>query len=195
MDPGDNRIKGNLNRIHAAQCSGRYQLLHSSCHGCTVCCAFIQNALKVFADFPAELLDIVKSTDPSTVTQHGLYIRALGDAPEGNVSKLSPTQDSQQPPSQTPTQTQPQPASPKLEQSHQNLEQGNKQQQCTEETPQEQASLQQSSSGQGQNAGQVSEGPWGRGRVTLLGDAAHATIPNGASLQALSCQCHCCVMW
>lgn len=50
-------------------------------------------------------MDVVEGTDPTTVTQHGLYVRSLDDT--------------------TP-------------------EQG-----------------------------------WGRGRISLLGDAAHATIPNG----------------
>ena len=64
----------------------------------------MQNALKVFDFMPDELMDIVKRTDPSVVTQHGMYVRHL---PEES------------------TQT------------------------------------------------------WGRGRVTLLGDAAHAWPPNG----------------
>ena len=54
---------------------------------------------------PDEIMDIVKNTDPSVVTQHGIYIR-------------EPTDD--------PTKT------------------------------------------------------WGRGPVTLTGDAAHAFLPNGA---------------
>ena len=37
----------------------------------------LQNALKVFPDFPPALMDIVRTTDPSTVTQHGLYTRDL----------------------------------------------------------------------------------------------------------------------
>lgn len=37
----------------------------------------LQNALKVFPDFPPALMNIVKTTDPSTVTQHGLYTRDL----------------------------------------------------------------------------------------------------------------------
>ncbi|KAL3136312.1 hypothetical protein ABBQ38_005577 [Trebouxia sp. C0009 RCD-2024] len=68
----------------------------------------LQNVCKVFADFPRAIMDVVEGTDPTTVTQHGLYVRALDDT--------------------TP-------------------EQG-----------------------------------WGRGRVSLLGDAAHATIPNGQGL-------------
>ena len=37
----------------------------------------LQNALKVFRDFPPALMNIVRTTDPSTVTQHGLYMRDL----------------------------------------------------------------------------------------------------------------------
>ena len=37
----------------------------------------VQNALKVFPDFPPELMDVVRKTDPATVTQHGLYMRDL----------------------------------------------------------------------------------------------------------------------
>lgn len=75
----------------------------------------LQNVCKVFADFPRAIMDVVEGTDPTTVTQHGLYVRALDDT--------------------TP-------------------EQG-----------------------------------WGRGRVSLLGDAAHATIPNGNTyLLHLSCE-------
>ncbi len=37
----------------------------------------LQNALKVFPDFPPALMNIVRTTDPSTVTQHGLYTRDL----------------------------------------------------------------------------------------------------------------------
>lgn len=37
----------------------------------------LQNALKVFSDFPPELMGVVRQTDPATVTQHGLYMRDL----------------------------------------------------------------------------------------------------------------------
>ena len=37
----------------------------------------LQNALKVFPDFPPSLMKVVKGTDPATVTQHGLYMRDL----------------------------------------------------------------------------------------------------------------------
>ena len=41
--------------------------------------AVLQNALKIFEHMPKSLMDIVKKTDPSTVTQHGLYMRPLTD--------------------------------------------------------------------------------------------------------------------
>ncbi len=37
----------------------------------------LQNALKVFPDFPPVVMDMVRRTDPSSVTQHGLYTRDL----------------------------------------------------------------------------------------------------------------------
>jgi len=43
---------------------------------CSVC---LQNALKIFRKMPSALMDIVKGTDPTTVTQHGLYMRPLTD--------------------------------------------------------------------------------------------------------------------
>lgn len=43
---------------------------------CYVC---LQNALKIFRKMPSALMDIVKGTDPTTVTQHGLYMRPLTD--------------------------------------------------------------------------------------------------------------------
>ena len=39
----------------------------------------LQNALKIFKHMPSVLMDIVKGTDPTTVTQHGLYMRPLTD--------------------------------------------------------------------------------------------------------------------
>ena len=39
----------------------------------------LQNALKIFEHMPKSLMDIVRKTDPSTVTQHGLYMRPLTD--------------------------------------------------------------------------------------------------------------------
>lgn len=40
-------------------------------------CCCLQDALKCFSHYPDNFLDIVRNTDPSTVTQHGLYIREL----------------------------------------------------------------------------------------------------------------------
>ena len=37
----------------------------------------LQDVLKCFSHYPDNFLDIVRNTDPSTVTQHGLYIREL----------------------------------------------------------------------------------------------------------------------
>jgi len=37
----------------------------------------VQDAIKCFSHYPANLMDIVRRTDPSTVTQHGLYVREL----------------------------------------------------------------------------------------------------------------------
>ena len=51
-----------------------------TCHDvsarCSVC---LQNALKIFKKMPSALMDIVTGTDPTTVTQHGLYMRPLTD--------------------------------------------------------------------------------------------------------------------
>ena len=44
---------------------------------CLASLRLVQNALKVFPDFPPELMDVVRKTDPATVTQHGLYMRDL----------------------------------------------------------------------------------------------------------------------
>ena len=41
--------------------------------------AVLQNALKILEHMPKSLMDVVKRTDPSTVTQHGLYMRPLTD--------------------------------------------------------------------------------------------------------------------
>ncbi len=40
-------------------------------------CCCLQDVLKCFSHYPDNFLDIVRNTDPSTVTQHGLYIREL----------------------------------------------------------------------------------------------------------------------
>ncbi|DBA89386.1 TPA: hypothetical protein ACH3X2_004746 [Trebouxia sp. C0005] len=156
----------------------------------------LENAMRVFADFPQPLLDIVKSTDPTTVTQHGLYIRALGSAPEPKAPASSAVQDSSQSPTQTPDQTSPQPIASSAAQTQQlgheqdsgrQPHQSSQTRTDSQDPPQEppgmgDAQRQESYLGQRQTSGQESEGVWGRGRVILLGDAAHATIPNGQGL-------------
>ncbi len=115
----------------------------------------MQNAEKVFSDFPDSIMDIVRSTDPSTVTQHGLYMRDLGH------NQYSPTSA---PPS-TPKQGPPaKPMSKSSDVAHD-------------------GSFLESQEGKDE--------AWGRGCITLLGDAAHATIPNGQCLPEKCCR-QCC---
>ncbi len=149
--------------------------------------------MRVFADFPQPLLDIVKSTDPTTVTQHGLYIRALGDAPETTAPASSAMPDSSQSPSQSPDQASPQPTANSaaqtqqvsdVQESGQQPHQSSQPHSDSQQPPPEPQGMGESSRhgsclGQKQTSGQESEGVWGKGKVTLLGDAAHATIPNG----------------
>ncbi|KAL0048045.1 hypothetical protein WJX82_006382 [Trebouxia sp. C0006] len=97
-----------------------------------------ENAMRVFADFPQLLLDIVKSTDPTT------------ESGQQQHQSSQPHSDPQQPP-------------PELQGMGESSRYG-------------------SYLGQRQSSEQESEGVWGKGRVTLLGDAAHATIPNGQGL-------------
>ena len=106
----------------------------------------MQNAEKVFSDFPDSIMDIVRSTDPSTVTQHGLYMRDLGH------NQYSPTSAPPSTPKQGP------PAKPMSRPS---------------------AVANDNSSLESQDG---KDEAWGRGCITLLGDAAHATIPNGQYL-------------
>ncbi len=280
--------------------------LFSSC-----CC--LQDVLKCFSHYPDNFLDIVRNTDPSTVTQHGLYIRELthdyrsshvcpqdssslpqqtgqdaayngqvssvhghkagfdrespsierqsqeGEAGQGSSGKspqagLAPrtpqqtsssgasltaqdhqqaskntlaashaVQDRQQASSATADASLSVPAAQDL---HQNLpqvvieaENSNKniaftspsgvKQGAASNPPQEppqgsqeatgQASLQAQSEGDANQlkgsvsqakggAESASQGVWGRGRVTLLGDAAHATVPNGQWTACISLQ-------
>ena len=120
----------------------------------------MQNAEKVFGDFPDSIMDIVRSTDPSTVTQHGLYMRNLGH------NQYSPTSA---PPS---TPTQGTPAKPMSKSS---------------------AVAHDDSSLESQEG---KDEAWGKGCVTLLGDAAHATIPNGQCLPEKCCrQCRAHAAW
>ena len=158
----------------------------------------LQNVLKVFANFPDELMDIVKGTDPSTVTQHGLYMRPLGDNPPFQYQPPTPPQSTDQHTaahtaapqnSQTATQTQPQSS-----ESTNSIQQSSLQQQQVFGSSEPASSSQQkpsrdkwedwhqpavASDSHTTNSQSQEEGGWGKGRVTLLGDAAHATIPNG----------------
>lgn len=68
--------------------------------------AVLQNALKIFKNMPKSLMDIVKRTDPSTVTQHGLYMRPLTDpslhplvakAPPAEAPGTPPNEEEQKP--------------------------------------------------------------------------------------------------
>ncbi len=106
----------------------------------------MQNAKQVFIDFPDSIMDIVRSTNPSTVTQHGLYMRDLGH------NQYSPTSAPPSTPKQE-TPTKPMSKSSAVVHDDSSLE-----------------------SKEGKDEA------WGKGCVTLLGDAAHATIPNGQFL-------------
>ncbi|KAL3144420.1 hypothetical protein ABBQ32_004168 [Trebouxia sp. C0010 RCD-2024] len=66
----------------------------------------LENALKIFKNMPKSLMDIVKRTDPSTVTQHGLYMRPLTDpslhplvakAPPAEAPGTPPNEEEQKP--------------------------------------------------------------------------------------------------
>ncbi|DBB16334.1 TPA: hypothetical protein ACH3X3_014633 [Trebouxia sp. C0006] len=106
----------------------------------------LRNAKQVFIDFPDSIMDIVRSTNPSTVTQHGLYMRDLGH------NQYSPTSAPPSTPKQE-TPTKPMSKSSAVVHDDSSLE-----------------------SKEGKDEA------WGKGCVTLLGDAAHATIPNGQFL-------------
>ena len=61
----------------------------------------LQNALKIFEHMPKNLMDIVKKTDPSTVTQHGLYMRPLSDPSlHPLVAKATPAEAPDTPPNE-----------------------------------------------------------------------------------------------
>ena len=191
-------------------------------------------------------MDIVKKTDPSTVTQHGLYMRPLTDpslhplvakappaeAPDTPPNEEEPktvslaasnspdtagaatvkelakhSEDCRQPPAQETTRAGAEPTSPlsaptSAEVKDPSVPAGNssvlngnstssvgtastavKAPSTTEGSPNAKAS--DSKTGSDAVPGQQTETPadghegWGRGRVSLLGDAAHATIPNG----------------
>ncbi|KAL3154854.1 hypothetical protein ABBQ38_011396 [Trebouxia sp. C0009 RCD-2024] len=66
----------------------------------------LENALKIFKNMPESLMNIVKRTDPSTVTQHGLYMRPLTDpslhplvakAPPAEAPGTPPNEEEQKP--------------------------------------------------------------------------------------------------
>ena len=63
----------------------------------------MQNAIKVFSHWAPSLMNIVKATDPSTVTQHGLYMRPLGDSPMVDPPQAAPPGPPT--PAQTPPET------------------------------------------------------------------------------------------
>lgn len=278
---------------------------HAQCDLQPMHTAVLQNALKIFKNMPESLMNIVKRTDPSTVTQHGLYMRPLTDpslhplvakAPPAEAPGTPPNEEEQKPASSAegckpsepataqdsiqPSKTDEQPgaqeadmasadAAPVLQKETENLNLGNSNPKSspkyaptlhaqTSEKPVDSAadavtsdaklsgspaemngtslptgapapvgksSVSTGSTGTASvpmgnlapvgvpsatkgtpnacdaspetNAGSASvpgkgqETPrdedvcWGRGRVSLLGDAAHATIPNGMSLSPL----------
>ncbi|KAL0047809.1 hypothetical protein WJX82_000477 [Trebouxia sp. C0006] len=116
----------------------------------------LENALKVFPDFPPVVMDMVRRTDPSSVTQHGLYTR---DLPHIHIDAKQPHSEAS--------------GADKENSSHDGLQ----------NTTSEHVSDQKYKSKAAKRAeGEIapcSKGIWGRGRVTLVGDAAHATINNG----------------
>lgn len=167
----------------------------------------LQNALKVFANFPDSLMDIVRRTDPTTVTQHGLYMRPLADNPLFQYQPPASSESGKQIPATHPaapqnSETAIQPQAQSLKSQSDTQERGQQQQIFGSSEPA--SPTQQKASGgkwedwhqpgvasdshqtDGGSKQQEVEN-WGRGRVTLLGDAAHATIPNGESLWQKSC--------
>ena len=148
-------------------------------------CVGLQNALKVFSRFPPMLMDLVKTTDSSTVTQHGLYIRDLGsdsmDERLRETSKLGQAElqarrRKQAASSHTSDRHQKHGAEGEPPEGGQLPAEGG-----AGQTVDEHQGDAKGSNGQVTN-GQTSAGVWGRGRVTLLGDAAHANVPNGEIL-------------
>ncbi|KAL0048074.1 hypothetical protein WJX82_007052 [Trebouxia sp. C0006] len=180
----------------------------------------LEDVLKCFSHYPDNFLDIVRNTDPSTVTQHGLYVRELthdhrsshvcpqvisslpqqtgqdaahngqvstangqksgfdrgslllerqsqeGNSKE-NIAFTRPSglkQDAASNPPQEPPQG-----------SQEATGHASLQAQSVGNANQLKGSVSQAKGG----AESASQGVWGRGRVTLLGDAAHATVPNG----------------
>ena len=200
----------------------------------------MQNAIKVYSQFPDSIMDIVKSTDPSTVTQHGLYMRPLGHTsilpsptstppsapqtppqacslpessatppitpqtttgvappsglhaePENSTDPSTALSSSSLPssfssssaplpylavnleiPCSTPSDRSPKQAPDNTADCHDHPSDSNISHQNPNHNPN-------GSTRKGQGGEGGSEGVCGRGRVTLLGDSAHATIPNG----------------
>lgn len=211
----------------------------------------LQNVIKVFSNFCPAIMDIVKSTDPSTVTQHGLYMRPLGGSAAFPAPSPTPASAPQTPPQtrpHTPAQIQAKPscspANPDTEsdqhQASPNADSKRTPKAAPTDSPNEVGSASttgfgvdhandikvdtsndlatdsttdlisspksetktdseinpktettadlkhspkssQSNSAEGVEGSEPLAGGWGRGRVSMLGDAAHATIPNGKS--------------
>ena len=131
------------------------------------------------------LMDLVKTTDPSTVTQHGLYIRDLGsDSMDEHLRELSKL-------SQAELQARRQEQAASSHTADRQQQQGAEGEQPvggqlpavggSGQTADGHEAIAEGSNGQTANM-QTSSGVWGKGRVTLLGDAAHANIPNGEIL-------------
>lgn len=137
----------------------------------------MQNAIKVFGNFPPALVDILKATDPSTVTQHGLYMRNLTDQSPLEQDMLPQTEqpgaagqsDSSQPAAKQDA-VDPQSATGVRATSQSGADDSGQGSAASPSQQQAQEVEQRQGHGKG----------WGRGRVTLLGDSAHATLPNGA---------------
>ena len=147
-------------------------------------------------------MDIVRTTDSTTVTQHGLYMRPLADNPLFQYQSPASSDSGKQTPATHPaapqnseTATQPQAQS---SESQRDTQEGGQQQQIFGSSEPASPSQQKASGGKWEDwhqpavasdshqtdgeSEQQEVDSWGRGRVTLLGDAAHATIPNGESL-------------
>ena len=189
----------------------------------------LQNALKIFHYMPKSLMDIVKSTDPSTVTQHGLYMRPLTDPSlHPLVAKATPADAPGTPPkeeeqkanskatadaaaeklaalSTTPAEsegvqgdiqaasegkaTSQDIADPsKITKDSAAMSADNKGDSAasSEATTEDNAVPKPAAESPAELVTAGDEG-WGKGRVSLLGDAAHATIPNGKHAMQLQC--------
>lgn len=158
----------------------------------------VQNVLKVFASYPAALMDVVRCTDPSTVTQHGMYTRDLSVLHQSEAPKLASStaglkqskhplnSESPLPPQANTVKlsSQKNPSlTPDDSQSCQTLDHANGSQSQT--APQSNSGQPEDNTGcSGTDSTEIGQGAggrgiWGQGRVTLLGDAAHPTVPSG----------------